>query len=316
MEWTCIRLVTEPKDIELLSALLAAEEIYEFSVMNPEEFSEYLETSVYYDYVEDKLLEQKDAVLCVYAPNNSQGQDKLAKVRRVAEQAEQSGAAVRIETSGLREEDWMNNWKQYFKPTEVGKKILIKPSWEPLPKGNQRVVLAIDPSSSFGTGTHETTRLCIEALEDLVQPGAAVLDMGCGSGILAVAAMLLGAGSVTGVDIEEDSIRVSRENAARNGIREEHFRLFLGNVLADAALADQIGDWKYDVIAANIVADVIKAMVPLFGRYLKAGGKMVCSGIIVERAEEVREALQKGGLEVLDMKKDGEWAAIVAQNRA
>ena len=147
-------------------------------------------------------------------------------MRRVAEQAEQSGAAVRIETAGLREEDWMNNWKQYFKPTEIGKKILIKPSWETIAEGNRRIVLEIDPSSSFGTGTHETTRLCIEALEDLVQPGAAVLDMGCGSGILAVAAMLLGAGSVTGVDIEEDSIRVSRENAARNGIGEEHFRLF------------------------------------------------------------------------------------------
>lgn len=316
MDWTCIRLVTEPKNIELLSELLASEEIYEFSVMDPEEFSEYLATSVYYDYVEDKLLEQKDAVLCVYAPNNGQGAEKLKKVRRVAEQAEQSGAAVRIETAGLREEDWMNNWKQYFKPTEIGKKILIKPSWETIAEGNRRIVLEIDPSSSFGTGTHETTRLCIEALEDLVQPGAAVLDMGCGSGILAVAAMLLGAGSVTGVDIEEDSIRVSRENAARNGIGEEHFRLFLGNVLADEALADRIGERSYDVIAANIVADVIKAMIPLFTRYLRPEGKMVCSGIIIERAEEVKEALEKGGLEVLDMKKDGEWAAIVARNRA
>ncbi len=140
--------------------------------------------------------------------------------------------------------------------------------------------------------------------------------MGCGSGILAVAAKLLGAGKVTGVDIEEDSIRVSRENAARNGIAEQDFRLFLGNILMDEDLALQIGDRQYDVVAANIVADVIKAMIPLFRRYLRPEGKMVCSGIIIERAEEVRDALLAGGLAVLEVCRDGEWAAIIAQNKA
>ena len=135
-------------------------------------------------------------------------------------------------------------------------------------------------------------------------------------GNVSMAAKLLGAGSVTGVDIEEDSIRVSRENAARNGIAEQDFRLFLGNVLMDEALAGQIGDRQYDVIAANIVADIIKAMIPLFRRYLRPEGKMVCSGIIIERAEEVRDALLAGGLKVLQVCKDGEWAAIIAQNQA
>lgn len=316
MNWTCLHLVTQPEHVELLSDLLVAEEIYEFSVQDPREFSEYLETSVYYDYVEDKLLTQKDAIICIYAPENGQGEEKKEKVCQVVEQARRMGADVQLETSGLREEDWMNNWKKYFKPTKIGEKILIKPSWEPLPEGNQRIVLEIDPSSSFGTGTHETTRLCIEALEDLIAPGDAVLDMGCGSGILAVAAMLLGAGNVTGVDIEEDSIRVSRENVARNGIAEQNFRLFLGNVLTDDTLARQIGDRQYDVIAANIVADVIKAMIPLFRRYLRPEGKMVCSGIIIERAEEVRDALLAGGLTVLQVCKDGEWAAIIARNPA
>ncbi len=194
MNWTCLHLITQPEHAELLSDLLVAEEIYEFSVQDPREFSEYLEISVYYDYVEDKLLTQKDAIICIYAPENGQGEEKKQKVLRAAEQARQMGADVEIKTSGLREEDWMNNWKKYFKPTEIGQKMLIKPSWEPLPEGNRRIVLEIDPSSSFGTGTHETTRLCIEALEDLVAPGDEVLDMGCGSGILAVAAKLLGSG--------------------------------------------------------------------------------------------------------------------------
>ena len=126
----------------------------------------------------------------------------------------------------------------------------------------------------------------------------------------------MGAGNVTGVDIEEDSIRVSRENVARNGIAEQNFRLFLGNVLTDDTLARQIGDRQYDVIAANIVADVIKAMIPLFRRYLRPEGKMVCSGIIIERTEEVRDALLAGGLTVLQVCKDGEWAAIIARNPA
>ena len=210
----------------------------------------------------------------------------------------------------------MNNWKKYFKPTKIGEQMLIKPSWEPLPQAGDRIVLEIDPSSSFGTGTHETTRLCIEALETMVHPGDEVLDMGCGSGILSVAAALLGAKSVTGVDIEEDSIRVSKENAARNGLSSEKMRLFLGNVLQDEALADRIADRAYDVIAANIVADVIKAMTPLFFRYLRPGGTIVCSGVIIERAEEVRAALCTGGLQILELKKAGEWAAILARKPA
>lgn len=313
MNWTCVSLFTDPKNADMIGDLLVTEDIYEFSVMNPEEFSQDLRSSVYYDYVEDKLLEQKDAVICIYAPRNGQGEEKLQKIRRAVEQAGQMGLKVRMEFSGLQEEDWMNNWKKYFKPTKIGEKMLIKPSWEPLPQTGDRIVLEIDPSSSFGTGTHETTRLCIEALETMVHPGDEVLDMGCGSGILSVAAALLGAKSVTGVDIEEDSIRVSKENAARNGLSSEKVRLFLGNVLQDEALADRIADRAYDVIAANIVADVIKAMTPLFFRYLRPGGTIVCSGIIIERAEEVRAVLCTGGLQILELKKAGEWAAILAR---
>ena len=138
----------------MIGDLLVTEDIYEFSVMNPEEFSQDLRSSVYYDYVEDKLLEQKDAVICIYAPGNGQGEEKLQKIRRAVEQAGQMGLKVRMEFSGLQEEDWMNNWKKYFKPTKIGEKMLIKPSWEPLPQTGDRIVLEIDPSSSFGTGTH------------------------------------------------------------------------------------------------------------------------------------------------------------------
>ena len=174
-----------------------------------------------------------------------------------------------------------------------------------------RRVLEIDPSSSFGTGTHETTRLCMEELEKAVKPGAKVLDMGCGSGILGVSAMLLGAGSVVGVDIEEDSIRVSRENAERNGISAERFTLYRGNVLQDAALRETIRD-GYDVVVANIVADVVIAMCPLFGEYLKESGTLITSGIITERMEDVKAAILAAGFVIKKISEKGEWVAITA----
>ena len=156
--------------------------------------------------------------------------------------------------SSINEQDWANNWKKYFKPIPVGERLLIKPSWEDVEDAQGRVILEIDPSSSFGTGTHATTQLCMEQLEKYLRPGDDVLDMGCGSGILGVAAMLLGAGSVTGVDIEQNAVETALENARRNGISQALLSVRQGNILEDSALRKTIGARQYDVILANIVA--------------------------------------------------------------
>ncbi|MBQ9941905.1 MAG: 50S ribosomal protein L11 methyltransferase [Christensenellaceae bacterium] len=290
-----------------------------FEIQDPYELEEFLETSVYYDYVEDQVLEQKEqpATVTIYLPTNSQGADQLGQAKAVIAALAQEDIFAEYTLENVNEEDWVNNWKQYFKPLPIGSSILIKPSWEEIPKGMDagRKVLEIDPSSSFGTGTHETTQLCIEQLEKAVFPGAKVLDMGCGSGILGVAAMLLGAGSVRGVDIEEDSIRVARENAVRNGIADEDFILHQGNILMDEALREVVGGEKYDIIVANIVADVIIAMSPLFKEFLKEDGVLITSGIITERIGDVQQAIEVAGFTVSRTAEKKEWAAICAGDR-
>ena len=210
----------------------------------------------------------------------------------------------------VREEDWAENWKKYFKPVPVGNKLLIKPSWEQVEDAGGRIILEIDPKMSFGTGTHATTRLCMAALEDAVHDGDRVLDMGCGSGILSVAALLLGAGSALGIDVDPLAVKTALENAQINGV-DDRFTAKAGNVLEDNELVLSLGQ-EYDIIAANIVSDIIIAMSGMFFRLLKKGGTLVTSGIIDERCDEVIAALEHQGfaLEITD--REGGWCALTA----
>ncbi len=318
MEWQQIKITIDAEHIDTVMGSLIMEGITGFEIEDPREFDEFLENSCYYDYIEDEVMELKDAPASVkiYLPENAQGMEMLTSCKNALMRLEKE-YDIKSEFSfvGMREEDWANNWKKYFKPLRIGNKIMIKPSWEELNDDEGRKVLEIDPSSSFGTGTHATTQLCLEALEDIVKPGCNVLDMGCGSGILSVGAMLLGAGSVIGADIEEDSVRVSYENAERNGISKDVFDIRCGNVLDDETLANDIGKKSYDIVVANIVADVIIAMSGLFKRYLKADGLLVTSGIITERIEDVTSALDDAGFKIKDIRRKDDWAAIVAEHK-
>ena len=193
----------------------------------------------------------------------------------------------------------------------MGKKLYIKPSWEtPTAEAAGRTVLEIDPASSFGTGQHHTTRLCLELMESEIQPGATrLLDLGCGSGILFIGGLLLGAKSAYAVDIEENAVRIAGENAAENHLDPDSYTISCGNVITDAALTEAIGT-GYDVITANIVADVIKAMAPLFPRFLKPDGTLILSGIITERADEVLETVTAQGFAVLEKREASGWCAV------
>lgn len=209
------------------------------------------------------------------------------------------------------DEDWANNWKQYYKPLEIGDRLLVLPSWEPKP-ATGRTVLKLDPGLAFGTGAHHTTRMCLEFLESTVRAGDTALDLGCGSGILSIAAQLLGASEAVAVDIDPIAEHIARENAEMNGIGEAGYRIEIGDVLTDTDLQRRILS-RYDVVVANIVADVIIRLAPFAYPCCKPGGPFIVSGVIDERRDEVREALCRAGFAVEAEKAAEGWVALLAR---
>lgn len=319
MNWTQVDIYTTTEAIDLLSSKIQDLGIRGCMVQDAQDFQEFLEQKDgKWDYLEDGLMELAHCETCitVYLPEDGQGAETLSALRDMLAQLraadpEHTYGRLEMQCSGIREEDWANNWKQYFKPFPVGKKLYIKPSWEaPTAEAAGRTVLEIDPASSFGTGQHHTTRLCLELMESEIQPGATrLLDLGCGSGILFIGGLLLGAKSAYAVDIEENAVRIAGENAAENHLDPDSYTISCGNVITDAALTEAIGT-GYDVITANIVADVIKAMAPLFPRFLKPDGTLILSGIITERADEVLETVTAQGFAVLEKREASGWCAV------
>ena len=209
------------------------------------------------------------------------------------------------------DEDWANNWKQYYKPLPIGSRLLVLPSWEARPE-TDRIVLKLDPGMAFGTGAHHTTRMCLEFLEKTVKPGDTMLDLGCGSGILSIAARLLGAAKATAVDIDPIAESIAYENAEMNGIGRDGYEVLIGNVLSDTRLQKQIAG-RYPVVAANIVADVIIALAPIARPLVAPGGVFLVSGIIDERVDEVVNALNKSGFTVSEHSRAEGWNAFLCR---
>lgn len=317
MEWTEVNIYTETAGIDLLCSKLMDIGIKGFVIQDADDFNEFLENkNGQWDYIDEDLmgLSQCETSITVYLPANSQGADMLSSIRTMlaelkASDSDNAYGRLEAELSSIREEDWANNWKQYFKPIKVGEKLVIKPSWEDYDEDGKRIILEIDPASSFGTGQHHTTRLCLELLEKSLNAGDKLLDMGCGSGILSIGAMLLGAESAVAVDIEQNAAATAMENALKNHISSEKYKTYYGNILTDEKLADEI-DCKYDIITANIVADVLIAMKEFFVRYLKKGGTLIVSGIIEERMHEVIEALESVGFSSPEANVKEGWAAV------
>lgn len=317
MNWTEVNIYTTTEGIELLCANLMDIGIKGFAIRDSEDFNEFLENkNGQWDYIDDDLMGLSSCETCVtvYLPENSQGADMLTSIRAMLSDmkkadTDNSFGRLEAELQNICEEDWANNWKQYFKPLNIGEKLVIKPSWEEYENTGDRIILEIDPASSFGTGQHHTTRLCLELLEKSLNKGDRILDLGCGSGILSIGAMLLGADSAVAVDIEENSAKTAAENAQKNGISADKYMTYCGNILCDEWLADKIDD-KYDIIAANIVADVLIAMKDFFVRYLKTGGTLIISGIIEERMDEVIDAVEAVGFRKTDVNIREGWAAV------
>lgn len=285
-----------------------------FSVEDPADFEALLnDKTVPYDYIEEGLLTKTDGetLVRVYIAKNEQGDTQLASILSSVEELKEMGGdfgRLHTEITEVNDESWADNWKQFFHPLEIGEKFIVKPTWESC-ESSDRVVLEIDPASSFGTGQHETTALCLCQLEKLDLADATVLDMGCGSGILGIGAAKTGAKEIVLVDIDKTAADIAAENLEINGVSQKG-KVFCGNVLDNENFCKEIFSKTYDVIVANIVADIIKEMTPLFKASLKDGGVLICSGIIGSRAEEIRTVLGENGFTIEETLEKNDWVAI------
>lgn len=319
MDFTEATIYTTTGGVDRISGLLTELGVGGLVIEDPADFQEFLEgTELYWDYVDESLMHLKEGEtkIKLYLPVNRQGEEQLCAVRELLAREKQQDAAgelgsLRVELSSVREEDWANNWKQYFKPFPVGNRLAVKPSWEEYDNCENRVVVEIDPASSFGTGQHYTTRLCLELLENAVRGGERVLDMGCGSGILSAAALLLGAESAVGVDIDQNAVKTAEENLQKNGL-QGRFEGIWGNAAQNPTLRERLTG--FDLVLANIVADVILSLTPYFPQMLRPGGKLLVSGIIENRLEEVRAALEEAFV-IRESRTDHDWHALLCEKK-
>lgn len=322
MKWIETNIYTTTDGIEPLCGRLYAVGLNGVQIKDAADFNDFVENETqYWDYIDESLEPLKTCETCVtvYLTDDADGLELLSHIRgTVAElkSLDTDGAFGRleIELSGKDEEDWANNWKKYYKPFKLGKKLLIKPEWEQLAESetNGRVVLSMNPGHLFGTGTHHSTQLCMIELEKYVRKGDRVLDLGCGSGILSILSLLLGAESAVAVDIDPAAPATATENLELNGISPERYSVLVGSVTDDAALREKIGG-DYDVVVANIVADVIIAISRTAYSQTRKGGVFITSGIIGPRGEEVRKAIAEAGFEITDVHEQSDWLCITAK---
>ena len=336
MIWNEFKIATNSEGAVVLEEALAAIGIVGLATTDPAQLKQALEDSVVpWDYVDEALLAVEQSTLSFYLSDSQADKEMAAQVRllikTLRDQSNGAYGELLLEESKVDDSSWADNWKQYFKPLEIGKRLVIRPSWEQYDANSNKVVLEIDPASSFGTGQHETTALCLEALEAEVsrfsaQKAAVLLDMGCGSGILGLAGLLLAPDNIKfafGVDIDENAVNAAIENAVKNNVADR-YKAFFGDVMGSRYLkvklkaeAERAGNAKgFDIILANIVADVLISMSETLLELASPGAVIICSGIIAPKSEMVKAAFLARGAVVENELVRNDWAAIVIRKHS
>ena len=317
MDWLELKIDTSHAGLDAVTELLEQQGVTGVMIDDEADFQSFLENNrQYWDYVDDELLAQKKGVSRVtfYLERNDEAYGTVAAVRMAMSELKKAHpeyAPLLLTMEDVADEDWENNWKQFYKPMEIGSRLLVVPEWEEAADA-ERVKLVLNPGLTFGTGSHATTRLCLQALDTHIHGGERVLDLGCGSGILSIAALRLGAASAFACDIDEKCVDVAYENAALNGIGRDRYTVRWGDVLTDTALRQEMGS-GYDLVVANIVADVIKGLSPHVRPFLKPGGLFLCSGIIDDRAQEVLQKLKDDGWDVIEQRSSEGWFSYLCR---
>lgn len=303
--WSEISVFVKTEDIETAGSIANMVVPYGIYIEDYSALEEETWQIAHIDLIEEELLkkDKTKAIIHVYVNPH---ENPLEAVSFIRERLEAQGIENEIKISDCKTEDWVNNWKQYFHPMPIGKKLLIKPTWESCEEYENRKILHIEPGLAFGTGSHPTTRLCLETLENYVGEKSTVLDIGCGSGILSIACLLLGAKSAVGVDIDSLAVKTAKENGAENGFKEPRFCVFQGN------LSDCVSG-KYNLIVANIVADIIMEFNKEVGSLLTDDGVYITGGIIDTREDEVLYSFAQNGFEVIERKEEKGWLVFACR---
>ena len=315
MKWNQFRLKTTTEAEDIVSSMLADLGIEGVQIEDKIPLTQSDKEQMFVDILPDMPEDDGCAYLTFYLDEEVDKHEMLLKVRQELEEMRSylNVGDCTIEESQTEDVDWVNNWKQYFHQFYIDD-ILAIPSWENVEaKDSDKMVIHIDPGTAFGTGMHETTQLCIRQLKKYVTEDTEILDVGCGSGILGMLALKFGAKHSVGTDLDPCAIDATYENMDNNGISRDQYEVMIGNIIDDKEVQDKVGYEKYDIVAANILADVLVPLTPVIIHQLKKGGIYITSGIIEDKEEVVVEAVKKAGLEVLEVNHQGEWVSVTAR---
>lgn len=315
MRWNQFRLTTTTEAEDIVSSMLVDLGISGVQIEDKVPLTKEDKEQMFVDILPDMPEDDGKAYLTFYLDEEEDKGTILMKIQKElhAMQSLLDVGECTIEESQTEDVDWVNNWKKYFHQFYIDD-ILVIPSWEKVEeKDEDKLVIHIDPGTAFGTGTHETTQLCIRQLKKYVTGGARVLDVGCGSGILGMLALKFGAGYSVGTDLDPCAIDATHENMEVNGISREQYEVMIGNIIDDRAVQDAVGYESYDIVAANILAEVLVPLTPVIVRQMKRGGIYITSGIIDEKETVVTEAVRNAGLEILEVNRQGEWVSVTAR---
>ena len=319
MEWLELTVDSDSRGIDLLETELTLNGFDSFVIDDEAEFHTFLETNRdYWDIVDEDLEKSLDGVsrIRLYLADDAGAMEEVERLRAMlaalpAAFPEAKLGTLKLSLANVRDEDWENNWKQYYQPIPIGEKLIVVPKWMK-PETDGRIPVLLDPGMIFGTGAHASTQMCMLRLEERIRGGEEVLDLGSGSGILSITALLLGAAHATGVDVDPKAEDIARENAAINGLDADRFTAVTGNVITGQAALEDLFSKTYDIICMNIFADVIIPMAAVLPRFLREGTVVICSGVLESRYEEVRAAIEAAGLRIETLQTMNDWCCFTA----